>query len=248
MSTVLPRSAIGSDANGSLLSSIGGRVVLRPMPEPSRAQRAVHKVSERHFTGQICWGEEHPKRLVVESLLEYQAALCTIYRPGFEDIREQVGPVMLPMPDGGTNAHYIDFCATFRGGLRIALVVKPEVYSRRPEFQEKIAALVMVGRPVLFDRLVVIGRRNINPDELANAELFHASRVSVPAEDQALQAFISGMSGPASIGQLIAEGRADGITLRSVARAIHRERLHLITPGRITLQSSVAQGKVGVLS
>lgn len=53
------------------------------------------------------------------------------------------------------------------------------------------------------------------------------------------------MIGPLSIGQVISDGRADGITLRSVARAIHRERLQLVTPGRITLQSFVAQGKMG---
>lgn len=240
--------AFNAEANGALVSGTDGRVHLRRMPAPSRAQRSVNNASQRHFSGQICWGDENPRRLVFESLLEYQAALCTIYRPGFEDIREQVGPVMLPMSDGSTNEHYIDFCATFRGGFRIALAVKPEVYSRRPEFQEKMAALARIGRPVFFDRLVVIGHRNIDPAELANAELFHASRVSVPAEDQALQEFIGGMTRPLSIGQVISDGRADGITLRSVARAIHRERLQLVTPGRITLQSSVAQGKVGVLS
>lgn len=187
-----PRGVFGAEPNRALISGTDGRVVLRRMPAPSRAQRPVNNSSQRHFSGQICWGDEHPRRLVFESLLEYQAALCTIYRPGFEDIREQVGPVMLPMPDGSTNEHFIDFCATFHGGFRIALAVKPEVYSLRPEFQEKMAALVMVGRSVLFDRLVVIGHRNIDRDELANAELFHASRVSVPAEDHALQEFISG--------------------------------------------------------
>ncbi|RRH77401.1 hypothetical protein [Falsigemmobacter faecalis] len=233
----LPSRSGGADIEAAC--GYSGRAVLRREPAPSRAQRAVNKVSEWHFSGVLCWGDKQPQRLNFESLLEYQAALCAIYRPGFEDIREQVGPVSLQLPDGRRKFHYIDFCATYRGGHRIGMAVKPEVRSQTPAFQDEMKALLIAGQSVFFDRLVVIGKRNIDPDELANAELFHAARFSDSREDHAVRLAMAKMASPLTIGQMIAMGEREGVTLRSVARAIHRGQLRLLTLGRITTDSAV---------
>lgn len=235
----LPLSLRGCGTDIEAAFDYSGRAVLRPEPAPSRAQRAVNKVSEWHFSGVLCWGDKQPQRLNFESLLEYQAALCAIYRPGFEDIREQVGPVSLQLPDGRRKSHYIDFCATYRGGHRIGMAVKPEIWSQTPAFQNEMAALLVAGRSVFFDRLVVIGKHNIDPDELANAELFHAARFSDPHEDNAVCIAIAKMVSPMTIGQMLAMREAEGVTLMSVARAIHRGQLRLLKPGRITPDSAV---------
>lgn len=106
-----------------------------PAPAKSRAVRPIPKASQGHFVGEFVFGVEKPQRVGFASLLEFKTALCTVYRPGFVDLEEQIAPVAFRKPNGDIGHHYLDYRATFRNGLRIGIAVKPSHIAARQKFR-----------------------------------------------------------------------------------------------------------------
>lgn len=210
-----------------------------PEPAKSRAVRTIPKASQGHFVGEFVFGVEKPQRVGFESLLEFQTAICTVYRPGFVDLEEQLAPIAYRKPNGDIGHHFLDYRATFRSGLRIGIAVKTSERAARLKFRSEMQAVAEAAVPTVIDKLVVVTERNIHPVELFNAKLFHAARRPVPGEDEALADLHARLSAPVTVADLIHQGRHDGVTLFGVARAIHVGGLRLMRNERIVQSSFV---------
>ncbi|MCZ0962616.1 hypothetical protein [Paracoccus benzoatiresistens] len=211
-----------------------------PEPANSRAVRAIPKASQGHFVGEFVFGVEKPQRVRFESLLEFKAALCTVYRPGFVDLEEQIAPITFRKPDGEIGHHHLDYRATFEGGMRIGIVVKPFYIATRSTFRAEIMAVAGVAVPAVVDRIVVVTERHIHPVELFNANLFHAARRPVEEEDMAIRHRAARLQTPVTVEHLMEQGRQDGVTLFGIARTIHRGGLRLVRKERIDGRALIA--------
>ncbi|WP_128253742.1 hypothetical protein [Falsirhodobacter deserti] len=211
-----------------------------PEPAKSRAGRAIPKASQGNFVGEFVFGVEKPQRVGFESMLEFQTAICTVYRPGFVDLEEQLAPIAYRKPNGDIGHHSLDYRSTFRDCLRIGMAVKPSHIAARPKFRAEMLAVAKAAVPSIVDKLVVVTERNIHPVELFNAKLFHAARRPVPDEDEAIANLRTRLSAPVTVADLIHQGRHDGVTLFGVARAIHGGGLRLMRKERIAHSSFIA--------
>lgn len=211
-----------------------------PEPAKSRAVRPIPRASQGHFVGEFVFGVEKPQRVGFASLLEFKTALCTVYRPGFVDLEEQIAPVAFRKPNGDIGHHYLDYRATFRNGLRIGIAVKPSHIAARQKFRTEMPAVAMAAVPTVVDKVAVVTERNIHPVEFFNATLFHAARRPVPEEDKVIDDLRVKLHSPVTVGHLLDEGRHDGVTLFGLARAIHRERFMLLGKERIDRSALIA--------
>lgn len=204
-----------------------------PDPAVSRAARAIPKASQGHFVGEFVFGVERPQRVGFESLLEFKTAICTVYRPGFVDLEEQIAPVCFRKPNGDIGHHYLDYRATFEGRIRIGLVVKPSHRAERSTFIAEVKAVAGAAVPDVVDKLAVVTERHIDPIEFFNAKLFHAARRPVQDEDRVIDFLACRLRTPVTIEDLMAQGRHDGVTFLGIARSIHRGGLRLLRKERI---------------
>lgn len=211
-----------------------------PEPAKSRAVRPIPKASQGHFVGEFVFGVEKPQRVGFASLLEFRTAICTVYRPGFVDLEEQIAPVAFRKPNGNMGHHYLDYRATFRNGLRIGIVVKPSHIARRQAFRAVTLGVAKAAVPTVVDKLTTVTESHINPVELFNAELFHAARRPVSDEDKAIDELRVKLRSPVTIGHLLGEGQRDGVTLFGIARAIHGQSLTLLRKERIHHSALIA--------
>jgi hypothetical protein len=204
-----------------------------PEPANSRAARAIPKASQGHFVGEFVFGVQKPQRVGFESLLEFKTALCTVYRPRFVDLEEQIAPIAFRQPNGEIGYHYLDYRATFEGGIRIGIVVKPSHRAERLKFSAEITAVAEAAIPDVVDKVAVVTERHIHPVELFNAKLFHAARRPVEEEDKVIGHLASRLRAPTTVEHLMDQGRQDGVTLFGIARTIHRGGLRLLRKERI---------------
>ena len=211
-----------------------------PDPAVSRAARAIPKASQGHFVGEFVFGVERPQRVGFESLLEFKTAICTVYRPGFVDLEEQIAPIAFRKPNGDISYHYLDYRATFEGRIRIGLVVKPSRRAERSAFIAEIKAVADAAVPEVVDKVAVVTERNIHPVELFNAKLFHAARRPVEEEDKVICHLASLLRAPVTVECLMEQGRHDAVTLFGIARTIHRGGLKLLRKERIEGSTMVA--------
>lgn len=211
-----------------------------PDPAISRAARAIPKASQGHFVGEFVFGVEKQQRVGFESLLEFKTALCTVYRPRFVDLEEQVAPIAFRKPDGDVGHHYLDYRATFEGGVRIGIVVKPSHRAERSKFIAEIKVVAEAAMPDVVDRVVVVTERHIHPIEFFNAKLFHAARRPVREEDKVIDYLATRLRAPVTIEDLLDQGRHDGVTFFGIARTIHRGGLRLLRKERIEGRALVA--------
>ncbi|WP_103336016.1 hypothetical protein [Pseudotabrizicola formosa] len=211
-----------------------------PEPAKSRAVRSIPKSSQGHFVGEFVFGVEKPQRVGFASLLEFKAAICTVYLPGFVDLEEQLAPVAFRKANGDIGHHFLDYRATFRNGLRIGIAVKPSHIAKKPKFRAEMQAIAEAAVPTVIDKLAVVTEQNIHPVDLFNATLFHAARRPVQCEDEAIHDIRLKLPGPVTVEHLLTEGRGAGVTLFGVARAIHGQGLRLLRKERITLYALVA--------
>lgn len=219
-----------------------------PDPAPSRAMRSIPKASQGHFVGEFVFGTSKPQRVGFESLLEFQTAMCTVYRPGFVDLEEQLAPVAFRKSNGKIGYHFLDFRATFQSGVRIGMAVKPSSKAGIAAFNAKMRAIKEVATTTAVDKLVVVTERHIDPVELANAKLFHAARRTVPEEDDVVAEIVRHLRLPVRIEHIVRTGRSDGVTLFGVARFIHRGGLNLLEKEKINVGTMVVANDRGALS
>ncbi|GGH63701.1 hypothetical protein GVY41_19535 [Frigidibacter albus] len=211
-----------------------------PDPAKGRAVRPIPKASQGHFVGEFVFGVEKPQRVGFASLLEFKAAICTVYRPGFVDLEEQLAPMAFRKLDGKVGHHHFDYRATFSNGLRIGIAVKPSHIADRPEFRAEMRAVAEAAVPTVVDRMAVVTERNIHPIEFFNAKLFHAARRPVQEEDRVIDDLRSSLTGPVTVGHLIDQGRHGGVSLFGIARAIHGGGLRLVRKERVDHSALVA--------
>lgn len=209
-------------------------------PRPSRARRTIPRKSTHHFVGQMTFGEDtgQGQCLQFESRLEYNTALLLIYRPGVVDVVEQVGPILLG-PGEGRGLHFLDFVAVEARGRRTGVIVKPLQRAIAPMFRQLVARVAEAAIPHFVDRVVVVTERNIDPQRLKRAALFHHYRFPEPELDRLLSDQVDRLGGPDTIRQFCHSVGVGREGFSGAVRLIRRGRLETVVPWPITLDSVV---------
>lgn len=209
--------------------------------------RPIPKKSQGHFVGQTTFLNSAGRFQIVgfESLNEYRTGLISFYRPGFYDLEEQIGPIVLRMPDGRKKEHFLDFRLTFKNGVRYGLSVKPNRKAVRDDFEAEMKALKIAGKQKVFDRLFVVTERHICPVQLANAELYHAAREPEPDLDAEVIGRLSDIRDRMTIEQAIERTGLEGRALYSIMRHIRTGNLNMGPVGRIGLDTVVSVARAG---
>ncbi len=214
---------------------------------PLRASRAVHpipKSSKGHFVGELVFNRGNVRqRMGYGSMLEHDAGLCMIYRPGFADLEEQLAAVVFTGVDGARHEHFFDFRLTQTSGRKICISVKPEQIAETEVYKAQIAAVKRAAIGSICHAVATITERNIAPDVLHNAKLYHAARDPEPELDAEIHSKLHLIVGPTPIGDFLGQIGVGGAGFFSMARAIRFGHVHLFAPGKIrseTLVTAVA--------
>lgn len=214
---------------------------LRPL-RPSRAVRPIPKSSKGHFVGELVFnrGDER-QRLGYGSKLEHDAALCLIYRPGFADLEEQVAAVTFTGIDGKPHRHFFDFRLTQTSGRKICVSVKPERIAGTARYRAEMAAVRKAAIGNTCHAVATITERNIAPELLHNAKLYHAARDPEPEVDAKIGANLGLIVGPTPIAEFLGNIGLGGDGFFGMARAIRFGRVRLFSPGKIRSETLVTR-------
>lgn len=214
-------------------------------PAPSRAKRPIPRKSQGHWVGQLVFDlKGRPQCLGFESLLEYQTALCLIYRRDVADIEEQIASVSYKRQDGKVTSHHLDFRVTLVQGRRIGIAVKPEAIAMTSEFQSDIRAIRSAAVPHVVHDICVVTERNIHPVTLHNAKIFHAARRPQPEIDTIILEAANSSREPSTIRELLDRTGLKGTGFHGVARGIRSGAIMHVDGGRITGDSLIRGGEV----
>jgi len=214
-------------------------------PAPSRAKRSIPRSSKGHWVGQLVFDlKGRPQCLGFESLLEYKAALCLIYRPDVVDLEEQIAPVSYKRQDGKVTTHHLDFRVTLVQGRRIGIAVKPEAIAKTHDFQSDIRAIRTAAVPTVAHDICVVTERNIHPVTLHNVRLFHAARRPQPEIDAIILEAANSSREPSIIRQFLDQTGLKGVGFHGVARGIRSGAIMHVDGGRITGDSLIRGGEV----
>lgn len=213
------------------------------LPQPSIAGRNVAKRSKRHFVGHIVGNDGavpgtgnfgvSPGRVIqTESDLEKKTALILHARPDTALLEEQVR-----FEYGDGQVHFFDFRLTRTDGRCIAISVKMTKYlAKHLEEMRPIAAEV---QPDFADAVHIWTERNVDPVELYNAKLFHATREADPEADIAAETVVAPLLGAVPIQDLTDRIGLGARGFRALVRLIAQDRLCPIRLERITPASLV---------
>lgn len=202
--------------------------------QPSRksaASREIARASQGHFVVSMVYGDELDGRgqtMHFESLLEYRAAICLLYRPDFASLKEQVGPIIWRAPwntSDKPNRHTLDLLYTDRRGHRTAFIIKNFPATLRDRFQEGLLALRPAIVPHYADELCQVTERSIVPAELFNAELMHGVRHADPEADQAISRLTFEMRESQQVRDLIKAAGLPGRAFPAIVRALRQQTL-----------------------
>lgn len=219
-------------------------------PRPSRAKRKIPRKARDHFVGQIVLGTGTNQQTVgFASLLEYKAAICAAYRPGFIDLEEQLDGIRIELPSGRRKTHYLDYRVTHthssgRGKIRTGMAVKTAKRAACRTFAAEMKALRAAAVPAVIDRLCVVTERQISPFVLANAELFHACRHPDPALDVAVASALRDIEEPTVLHTALERHGLGGIGYHSAVRLIRTGGLRVAPKMIITPWSMIIGGNV----
>ncbi|WP_370160700.1 hypothetical protein [Limimaricola soesokkakensis] len=202
-------------------------------------------MGEANWVGQLVFDlKGKPQCLRFESLLEYQAALCLIYRRDVADIEEQIAPVVYKRRNGKVTSHYLDFRVTLVQGRRIGIAVKPKAIAMILDFQSDIRAIRSAAVPHVVHDLCVVTERNIHPVTLHNAKLFHAARRPQVEVDTIILEAANSSDEPSTIREFLGQTGLKGAGFHGVARGIRSGAIVHVDGGRITGDSLIRGGEV----
>ncbi|MBB3996008.1 hypothetical protein GGR95_003674 [Sulfitobacter undariae] len=219
---------------------------LKKAPAKSRAIRHIPKASKGHFVGELVYNNgDQPQRLGFASLSEHNAALCLIYRPDFLDLEEQLAALPFVLPNGAMSTHFFDFRFTNTSGHRVCISVKPERIAKTYEYRALIAQVKKAAVGNICDDVKTITERNIRPEELHNAKLFHAAREPDAVLDEIVSSHLSKQSDPIYIKDFLERAGIGGRGYFSVIRAIRAKRVALVTKAKITGQTLIVSKVAG---
>lgn len=214
-------------------------------PRPSQAKRSVPRSSKGHFVGQLVYQlRGKPQILSFDSLLEYHAALCLIYMLNVVEVEEQLAPLSFRKPNNSLGTHYFDFRATFRGGKRWAIAVKPERIAQTYKFKATMDAIASAAMPEVAQKVSVITERNLNPIEVHNAKLFHAARKVQTQVDEVIQDALKNILKPMRIFDFLKQVGCNGAGFFSVVRCIRFGHALHVDGGKICSDSLIMSGQV----
>ena len=207
----------------------------------SRAHRAIPRKSPFHFVGQLSFlnGEGKSQAVGFNSLLEYHVALCCIAEPNFFDIEEQLAHIMVRRSGPVATPYWFDYRVTYKTGLRVAIAVKPEKEADTYKFRQDMQAIRAAAVPQVADQLCVVTERNIAPDILANAKLFHAARFPDDAIDPQVGAALNQLSYAMPVREFLAKCGVGSNGFWSVVRLIRAGAVVVRSPGPIDEHSLI---------
>lgn len=215
-------------------------------PLASRATRKIKRKSSSHFVGQMTFGEGagQGQCLQFESKLEHDAALLLIYAPGVIDVEEQIEPVSYIGVDGKPHSRTFDFRAIKVCGTRSIVDVKDEGRSGSYAYRDDVSRAAVAVLQGKADKVFAVSKRNIDPDKLQRAQLFHGCRFAQPAIDKKLMDFVREFSGEMVLRDLLAAAGLDGDGFHAAVRLIRQGILSVPDRVRITLSCIVAKQEV----
>lgn len=222
------------------------KIGIRRRPKPSRASLTIPKKSDRHFVGQMTFGEENGQGqcLGFASMHEHNGGLLLIYAPGVIDVEEQVRSVEYLGADGKSHKRTFDFRTTTVHGTRYGIDVKNRAVAETAKYRDDVARAAAAAIPGTADKVYIVSSRNINPEDLHLAKLFHVSRFPQPEVDRVLGAFVKGFSGHAVMRDMLETAGIGDNGFHAVMRLIRKGILTVAGCKRITLSTVVAKGEV----
>jgi len=216
----------------------------RKVPLLSRAVRPIPKSSKGHFVAELVFNRGNEiQRLGCASELEYNAALCLIYRSGFVDLEEQLAPLPYTGIDGKVHDHYFDFRLSQTSGRRICVSVKPEQIAETAVYKANFRRIRQAAVGSICDAAITVTERNISPVALHNAKLFHAARDPQPEIDQLLLAGLPRLTHLQPISEFLDAVGINGHGFFAVARAIRMGKISLFQQEEIHTDTLIFCGK-----
>lgn len=212
-------------------------------PLPSRAARAIAKMSKGHNVCEAVLGDEPGRCFVFESNLEKRVGITTYYRHDVVDLYEQAPAFeWVDNQTGEVQAHHLDFVVTFRSGLRLGLIVKPEALVEAGDWRRKAQCIADCMPKALADKVGVVSERSLDPVEEFNCFWFHDVRRADPEADAKAEALARDQVGAVRLADLRDQLGLQGRGFRALVRQIKRQNLRLVRHQKIGLDSFVARG------
>ena len=222
------------------------KVGSRRRPKPSRAVLTIPKKSNSHFVGQMTFGEEtgQGQCLGFASLHEHDCALLLIYAPGVIDVEEQITSIDYLGADGNVHPRTFDFRVTKIGGGRSGIEVKDVRIGDSAIYRDDVNRVAAAAIPGTADKVFVVTRRNMDPEELRKVKLFHGCRFLQPEIDRKLSEYLESFSGKAIMRDLLKAADIGDDGFQATVRLIRNGTLCVCEGNSITLSSVVAKVKV----
>jgi len=216
--------------------------VFRP-PLQSRATRKISlrsKASARGLVVARLPADPHPRKIWFESWPEYKCLLLLLAMAEVYNIWDQPPKIRYRNRDGKFCNHTFDYLVTLTNGERIAIAVKPAALVIKRDFVDELS-YVAAAVPLDFaDRVWLITEKNLNKDEVANAEMLHAFRRKPDVEaDEAIDGVIADLKGGMTIGSLVEVSGLGARGFRAIVRAIFDGKLSAPRQEKITYATRV---------
>lgn len=184
--------------------------------------------------------DPRPRKIWFESWPEYKCLLLLLAMGDVYNIWDQPPKIRYRNGAGKYRNHTFDYLVTLLNGERIAIAIKPSALVIRRDFIDELG-YVAAAVPLEFaDRVLLVTEKNLNKDEVANAEMLHAFRRQPDVKaDEAIAGIIAGLTGGVAIGNLVEESQMGGRGFRAVVRAIYDGKLSAPRQQKITYATKV---------
>lgn len=192
----------------------------------SRSFPARSRSSSRGFLVATLPEEARPRQIIYESNLERQTALLLLARRDLRNLWDQPPAVSYKDPKRGTAKHVFDYLASFDGGIRRAIAVKPLSRVEQLGFRATLAAIREQMPRRFADEVVLVTERDLNKAEVRNAELLHMFRTHPdPDADQIISDILKSRPETRPIAEVVSESGLACRGFRAVFRAIYAGRI-----------------------
>lgn len=176
-----------------------------------------------------------PRKIWFESWPEYKCLLLLLAMADVYSIRDQPPKIRYRNGVGKLCSHTFDYLVTMASGERVAIAVKPAALVVRRGFIDELGYVAAAVPLAYADRVVLVTEKNLNTDEVANAEMLHAFRRQPDqAADEAIVGIIEGLTGRVAIGHLVEASGLGARGFRAVVRAIYDGKLSAPRQQKIT--------------
>lgn len=206
----------------------------------SRMPPSRSKKSARVYHTAYMPSDDHLRRLVSESGLEFFASQLALARPDIVSVIPQ--PERIPFIDkrGKKCHHTFDVLLEHFDGTKTAVAVKPFDRVINSDFREKLSIIAGQMPRAFADQACLVTDRSFTRVQIFNAAMFvDFSKDQDPEADQCLLSVSEGLIGAMTIEGIVALSGYGGAMFRAIVRQLFGGILQLVSPGRIGSSSQV---------